>query len=172
MWYHANMIPSTAQERERLDVSLEKMKQAKADPFAMELAQRMALAHVQLAMGDSFTSLYQRYRGLEIGDLWFTLVIVALEDKKYGRGNPESIKHHPVLNAFPALQDIDKLRQSDYIVRLAIRFQTAYETMEKFTPTKPTTGHSRFDTRKTKIDRPTDLWVVLAKLQIIIGQTA
>lgn len=141
-----------------------------SDPFAMELAKRLAIADTSRQIGLSFRGCYQSYGAdLIAGMAWVQITIICLEDKILGQGRHGSIVAHPVLDEFPKLHDIPAARKNDDVVQVARRFQAAYETMKRFEPKGPhNRGVSSFDRHLARISEPEPLWVVLAGLSRLL----
>ncbi len=133
------------------------------DPYARELARRLAIAEISFIMRQSFYGFYKRY-ATDAGEFWVHLTILCLEDKTFGCGFPGSIVCHPVLENFPALRDIRTARRDAILVTVAKRFQAAFGTMNRFHATRPQGGISSFDRLLQRIDEPEDLWIVIAGL--------
>jgi hypothetical protein len=140
------------------------------DPFAMELAKRLAIADTSRLIGDSFAGCYRSYGAdLIAGMAWVQLTIICLEDKLFGKGRPGSILHHPMLNDFPRLRDIDAARQDDDIFQTARRFQAAYESLNSFDAHKLLNrGVSTFNRQFATISDPEPLWIVIAGLKRLL----
>jgi len=152
----------------REEVGLEKMAALRKDPFAMELAHRLASAWISLFMDSSFTFCYEAPTGArkpELGAMWIGLTIICLEDKTFGQGRSDSIFNHPILHECPELRNM-ALERNGFLWTQAKRFQAAYETMTKFDPQKPHGGISSFNNRLRQIDEPEALWIVLARFAI------
>lgn len=153
------------------DVILKTQEAIHNDPFAMELAFRLAIADLSHLLGESFRATYRSY-GTDrntAGQAWIDLTTICMGDKILGRGRPDSIVSHPVLDEFPALRDIRSARKDHDIVQVARRFQAAYETMNTFDPHKPhKQGISTFDRKLERISEPEPLWVVLAGLKRLL----
>jgi hypothetical protein len=153
---------------EREQTTLEKLRQAQEDPFAAELAKRLAIAALTIPMGEPFDRLYEKYGEYGTGNLWQTLTIICIEDKKFGQGLPDSILAHPLLERVPQLRNIDAGRRDNDTVALARRFQAAYATMEGLSTDKPDAGINSFTKSLSAIDAPESLWIVLAGLHQIL----
>jgi hypothetical protein len=141
------------------------------DPFAMELAFRLAIADLSHLLGESFRASYSNYGGESnsAGEAWIHLTIICVEDKILGQGRTDSIVSHPLLGEVPALRDISAARKDQRIVQVARRFQAAYETMNTFDTRKPhDRGISSFDRKLERISEPEPLWIVLAGLKRVL----
>jgi len=143
------------------------------DPFAMELAFRLAIADLSHLLGESFRATYSNYGGEPTaGEAWIHLTIICLEDKLLGQGRPDSIASHPMLNELPALRNIPAARRDQDIVQVARLFQAAYETMNTFDTQKPhDRGISSFDRKLERIAEPEPLWIVLAGLKRLLVES-
>lgn len=156
------------------EVVAAKCEAIRSDPFAMELALRLAVADTSYALGQSFRSCYKlcSEQPDAIGDLWIALTTVCLEDKVFGKGRPGTIMNHPMLDAYPMLRDLDKGRGDFFTRTLAKRFQAAFETMNAFDKKHSRSrGISSFDSHLGNIEEPDDLWVVLAGLDRLVPKS-
>jgi hypothetical protein len=141
------------------------------DPFAMELAFRLAIADLSHLLGESFRATYSSYGGESnaAGEAWIHLTIICLEDKILGQGRTDSIVSHPLLDEVPALRNIPAARRDQDIVQVARRLQAAYETMNRFDPQKPhNQSVSSFDRKLERISEPESLWIILAGLKRLL----
>jgi hypothetical protein len=149
----------------------EKLAAIHNDPFAMELAFRLAIADLSRIIGRSFQSSYTSYRAdvNTAGEAWIHLTIICLEDKILGQGRPGSIVGHPMLDSIPALQNIPAARMDNDIVQVARRFQAAYDTMNTFDARRPhNRGVSMFERYVERISEPEPLWIVLAGFKRLV----
>jgi hypothetical protein len=149
----------------------EKLTAIHNDPFATELAFRLAIADLSRIIGQSFQSSYMSYRAdvNTAGEAWIHLTIICLEDKILGHGQPGSIVGHPMLDSFPALRNVPAARRDQDIVQVARRFQAAYDTMNTFDPRKPhNRGVPSFDRKLERISKPEPLWIVLAGFKRLV----
>lgn len=159
---------STAAVETQEQVAREKMAVARKDPFAMELALRLAIADISLVGGESFQTCYRSFAAssFEVGDFWIILAMVCLEDKTFGQGCAGSILAHPMMEKFPEVREIAKARASKCISTVARRFQAAFDTMNAFDKRKARgAGVSSFNRLLGRIDQPEDLWIVIAALK-------
>ena len=160
-------VSAAAAKQSPEEIAEKKIAAAYRDPFAAELALRLAVAETSLMLGDSFQSSYKRFCSdtNEVGSKWISLVIVVLEDKAFGDGGPTTIFRHPVVNEFPALRNTAQARTNRFTVAVARRFQAAFDSMNIFEPGKPRNrGISTFERHLRRIQEPQDLWIVVANL--------
>jgi hypothetical protein len=156
-------------------IARQKMQAALKDPFVKELAYRFAIADLSLILRESFQTCYERYRydAKDIGWAWVILATVCLEHKTLGQDRPGSILDHPILAEVPELRDLPRHRANDELAGVAIRFQTAYETMRQVGIGKPiTTGSTSFNRLLKRTSEPEDLWIVLAGLKRVVFDSA
>ncbi len=149
-------------------IANEKLISAMNDLYASEVARRLSAAWIAGQLRVAYTTIYRRNLDLRVGELWLVLAVIALEDKRYGGGRSGSIRLHPMMETTPEL-DIDACRRDTLVVAVARDFQAAYATMGRFIhTTKASAGYSSFDRNLKLIDQPEDLWVVLAKVTMIL----
>ena len=149
-------------------IASEKLFGAMNDPYASEVARRVSAAWIAGQLRVAFTTIYRRNLDLRVGELWLVLAVIALEDKRYGGGRSDSIRLHPMMETTPEL-DVDVCRRDTLVVAVARDFQAAYATMGRFSHTaKASAGYSSFERNLKLIDQPEDLWVVLAKVTMIL----
>jgi hypothetical protein len=158
------------------EISKEKFEMLRSDTFAMELAFRLAVADISQILCESFGSCYGRLASNDtdgVGVFWICLTLVCLEDKTYGEGRRSSILYHPVVDEYPALKDIGKLRGDADTVVTAKRFHAAFETMNGFNASKARNqGVSSFGRHLGGISDPDDLWVVLAGFNRLVPKSS
>jgi hypothetical protein len=155
---------------DRHQLVLGKLEAFRSDPFAVELANRFAIAFASGITDQSFSDLLSggvwEYRtsadAFDTYSVWVHLALLCMADRLYREGKPNTTKCHPVVSE---LRDIEMSRQDHFIVETATRFEAAYRTMENFDPAATVNQRvSSFDQLLQAVQRPNDLFVVLATL--------